>query len=92
MAANLTSAQYYRNQKGFHTAKNRRFGMTKKSQRPIPVSRSAYASVGWGRETLDLASWTSCKFAHLHHQARALHGIELEDELRNLGDKRIADQ
>lgn len=51
MAANLTSAQYYRNQKGFHTAKNRRFGMTKKSQRPIPVSRSAYASVDWGRES-----------------------------------------
>lgn len=47
---------------------------------------------GLGERKLDLASWTSGEFAHLHHEARALHGIELEDERRDFGDKRVSDE
>ena len=75
----------------FHTQAGGRQPVAE-SQKADPSFEIGLRERGLGERKLDLASWTSCKFAHLHHQARALHGIELEDELRNLGDKRIADQ
>src|SRR5258705_3471477 len=54
-----------------------------KQIRPIPYRTGPYASVS-RNIVLNLAPWTRSQIAHLHHQTRALHGIELKDERRNL--------
>src|SRR5215813_4434363 len=39
---------------------------------------------------LNFAAWTRSQVAHLHHQTRALHGVELEDEWSDFSYKRIS--
>jgi hypothetical protein len=42
-----------------------------------------------GGGKLDLAARSGGQLAHLHHQTRTLHRIELEDVGRYLGDERV---